>query len=231
MDHAIDAKLLCNTGLLFRYQDSAILVDALNGAIGSFYEIPDETARQIIAGEGEYAKIDGLFYSHLHPDHYNQEKNEAFLRRHPDVTAFFPTPETQDHGILHAGAFTVEYQYLEHVPCDYVWAKHYVLLVSAGGVRVYLTSDAALDIPAHRAFLNGRRADYAFWNAMYLSYAQTRRLMEESARKNFIYHVPVPAADRSGICRKIERNYQRFSDQLQEITLLERYPEPLTLTP
>jgi len=231
MAPTIHATLLCNAGLLFRYEDSAILVDALNSPIRSFYAVPERTAAEIIEGAGKFACVDGLFYTHLHPDHYDQAKNAAFLRAHPGVAAFFPTPDTPDHGVLTAGKFTVEYGYLEHTPCEYTWAKHYVLLVSAGGVSVYLTGDASLDAHAHRAFLAGRRADCGFWNAMYLSYPQTRRLMRESARSSFIYHVPLPATDESGICRKIASNYRRYAQELRGVAVLDRYPTVLSITP
>jgi len=226
----IHAELLCSTGLLFQYGDSSILVDALNSPIRSFYAIPDGTAAEIIGGTGRFARVDGLFYSHLHPDHYDQAKNEAFLRSHPETVAFFPTAATPEHGVLRAGAFTVEYGYLEHTPCDYTWAKHYVLLVSAGDASVYLTTDAALDPAAHLAFLNGRRADCAFFNAMYLSHPETRRLMRACARRVCIYHVPLPATDESGICRKIESNFRRFPRELRGIQVLDRYPYPLEIS-
>ncbi|MCI8525791.1 MAG: hypothetical protein HFF17_07695 [Oscillospiraceae bacterium] len=231
MAETLQAVLLSSTGLFFSCGTSSILVDVLNGAFRCFRAVDAGTARAVILGEPPYDQVDGIFYSHLHPDHYDQASNAAFLRRHPGISAFFPQADTPDHGVVHTGAFTVEYQYLEHVPCDYAWAKHYVFLISAGGTSVYLTTDAGLAVEGHRAFLGGRPVDYAFWNAIYLSYPQTRRLLREAAAKTYIYHMPEPAGDTSGICRKAARNFARYPEELAACTVLTQYPSALSLPP
>ncbi len=227
MEH-LQARLLCNAGLYFRCGDSAVLVDALNQPFRRFKAVPDKTAELLIQGLAPYERIDGLFYTHLHPDHYEQVRNQAFLQRHLGVQAFFPVQETLEHGFIRAGGFSVEYQYIEHTPCDYAWAKHYVLLLSAGGSTVYVAADAELDPVAHRAFLAERRIDYGFFNAMYLSHHETRRLLREAVGKAFIYHMPESLDD--GICRKAVRNFARFPEELKGITLLDHYPMDLDLS-
>ena len=225
----LQARLLCSAGLYFRCGDSAILVDALNQPFRSFKAVPDDTAERLIRGQAPYERIDGLFYTHLHPDHYDQDRNRAFLERCPGVRTFFPVRETPEHGLIRAGKFTVEYQYFEHTPCDYAWAKHYVLLLSAGGSTVYIAADAELNPAAHWEFLSGRSVDYGFFNAIYLSYCETRRLLREAVGRAFIYHMPESKND--GIYRKAVRNFARFPEELKGITLLDRYPMDLDLPP
>lgn len=221
----MEATLLCSTGLLLCHGKSAILFDGLNGHHGSFKQIDRTLARGIIQGTlPPDAHIDGLFYSHLHPDHYDQSDNAAFLRNHPHVATFFPTPGMPDHGILQVGAFTVEYQYHEHMPCDYVWAKHYTFFVQAGETSFYLTADAELSPEKHRTFLHGRIADHGFYNAVYLSYPETRQLLRETARHAWIYHMPEPEIDGSGICKKAAKNLARYGAEVPNVTVLEQYP-------
>lgn len=230
MATTLQAVLLSSTGIAFTYGDSTLLVDVLNGKYGSFYQIPAATAESVVAGLPPYDHVDGLIYSHLHPDHYDQQRNTEFLRHHPSVRTFFPTPETPDRGILQAGAFQVRYGYLEHTPCDYTWAKHYVFWITVGDTHVYLTTDARLSVEEHLAFLEGRQADFAFFNSMYLSHPETRRLMTQAARRTFIYHMPEPETDRSGICRKAALNFRRYPEELRSVTLLEQYPSVLHLS-
>ena len=227
METLLSARLLSSAGLAFTCGTSTVLVDVLNGSAGSFYRLPRATAADIISGRPPYDHVDGLFYTHLHPDHYDQADNTAFLQTHPRSAVFFPTVEAPAHGVLQAGRFTLEYQEMAHTPCDFPWVRHYVLLLSAGGTTVYLTSDAALDPSAHLSFLNGRQADYGFWNAMYLSYPETRQLLRRCARKSFIYHMPPSAEDR--ICRKVVRNFQRYGGELTGVTVLGAYPLQLLL--
>ncbi len=231
MDGRLTARLLCSTGLAFFCRGETALVDVLNGSWGSFYRLPRETARAVIDGEPPYGRVSALLYTHLHPDHYDQQDNQAFLDRHPGVTTFFPTAATADQGRLTAGPFQVEYRYLEHAPWDGPWTKHYVLLLSAGGTTVYLAADGRLAPEEHLAVLGGRVADYGFFNAMYLSRPETRRLMGQCARRVFIYHMPPAATDRSGICRKAALNFQRYPEELQRVTLLDGYPRELALPP
>ena len=152
MATALQAVLLSSTGLAFTYEGATLLVDVLNGKYGSFYQIPSQTADAVVGGEPPYDRVVGLLYSHLHPDHYDQQRNTAFLRHHPGVQTFFPTPDTPDQGELHMGPFSVRYGYLEHTPCDYAWAKHYVFWIAAGNLSVYLTTDARLVPEEHLAF-------------------------------------------------------------------------------
>lgn len=229
MTRGLHAVLLSNTGLLLRCGASAVLVDVLNQPFRTFKGIPDETAGRIVRGEPPFERVDGLFYTHLHPDHYDKARNTAFLERHPGAVTFLPAPETPDRGTVRAGVFTLEYHYLEHIPCDYPWVKHYVFLLSAGGVTLYMSSDASLDPNVHRAILAGRRPDYGFFNAMYLSYPETRVLLREAVGKSFIYHLPEMEGD--GIRRKAARNFERYPEQLRGVGLLDRYPFELELPP
>ncbi len=227
--NGLRAKLLCNCGLYLQYGSSAILVDALNQPFRSFQDIPDDTAGQLIRALPPYEQIDGIFYTHLHPDHYEETRNRTFLEHHPGIPHFFPRPETSEQGRIEAGAFTVEYRHLEHIPCDHAWVKHYVLLIFAGDVTVYLTADALPDPAAHREVLAGRRADHGFFNALWLSFPETRAFLQEGVGKSYIYHMPPLASD--GICRKASRNLARFPGELHGVTVLDRYPYDIELPP
>ena len=106
---------------------------------------------------------------------------------------------------------------------------HGVYFISAAGVSVYVTADARIDAVQHRAILRGRRADAAFWNGQILSYPETRALLTEAAKKNYVYHIPVDEKDACGVRRKCERNMARFGAELPNVSLLEAYPSQILL--
>lgn len=223
------ATLLSNAGILFSYRGEQIIIDVLNGAVQSFVPISVSTAQAVINGAAPYQNIRGIFYTHLHPDHYEQRSNAAFLAAHPNVTAFFPVASSPDFMCFQVGGFSLEAHYVEHIACDYPWAKHYVYLLHAGDTSVYLTADAAPETTLHHNALKGRRVDYAFWNSIYLSSAQTRNLLIETANKSFIYHMPTQKDDTSGIWKKAQRNMERNADLTKYVSILDEYPTELSL--
>ena len=62
-----------------------------------------------------------------------------------------------------------------------------------------------------------------------LSYPETRALLPEAAKKNYVYHIPVDEKDACGVRRKCERNMARFGAELPNVSLLEAYPSQILL--
>ena len=143
---------------------------------------------------------------------------------------FVPQPQTPPQLALQFGPFCVEYHQFAHTPVP-GWdaITHGVYFISAAGVSVYVTADARIDAVQHRAILRGRRADAAFWNGQILSYPETRALLPEAAKKNYVYHIPVDEKDACGVRRKCERNMARFGAELPKVSLLEAYPSQILL--
>ena len=136
----------------------------------------------------------------------------------------------QESVVVTAGPFTVECHRFPHISVPKIPdTAHFVLLVTAGASSVYITADAALDVQRHLAVLNGRIPDAAFWNSQYLSYPETRTLLREHARQNYVYHMPEGPADPSGIRRKCARNFERHAAELPNVTPLLDYPAALSL--
>ena len=92
-----------------------------------------------------------------------------------------------------------------------------------------MTADANLEPQMHRNFLNGRRADAAFWNSMYLSKPETRQILQQSAAQNYIYHMPKTRPDANGLWRKCENNFKRYGNELGHVTVIDHYPMDIEL--
>lgn len=216
--------LLCNAGLAIETEKDMILVDAPNGSAFPFYAMPTELWNEICQRKESYNKLRGFFFTHNHPDHYDRER----LLSYPDqtLTCFVPGNNTTN-GVLQIGEFLIEFHKIAHAPIPNA-PPHVVAFITAEGKRIYIAADAETDAEQHMAFFNGRKADVAFWNAMYLSKPQTRALMAQTSERNYIYHMPLAEVDQS-IWRKCEKNYLRYPDELQSVKVFEKYTSTIEI--
>ena len=224
----MEITLLCNAGLALSYEGATLLVDVPNGVCAPFHTLDDDLWQKILAHESPYENICGLYVTHDHPDHFDREKVSAYCARWPQTPVFLPGKDTQQ-GTVVMGPFVISYGRLPHAPLDGETPPHVVTWIAAGDQSVYLAADAATDVQAHRDFLKGRRANAAFWNSMYLSQPQTRQLLREAAAHSYIYHMPAENPDGFGLWRKCQLNVQRHGQDLQTVTVLDRYPGSITL--
>ena len=100
--------LICNCGLALESSGQTLLIDALTQELAPFYRAPEKTRREIIAGEGAYASVCGLLFTHLHPDHFDREAAEEFSARHENTLVYIPSRREPAPETLSIGNFTVE---------------------------------------------------------------------------------------------------------------------------
>lgn len=218
--------LLCNCGLAVECSGAVLLVDVPNGSAPPFYRLPADAWQRILDRRPPYDRLAGIYITHLHPDHCDLEALRAFQRRWPDVPCLLPS-EAAPRGAVNLGPFAVEYAAFPHAPIANP-PLHRVTWIRAGAQSIYLAADAALEPEAHRAFLRGRRADAAFFNAMYLSRPETRRLLGEAAAQCCIYHMP-REGEGLEIWAKCRRNLERYPEALAQVRVLGSYPTVLEL--
>lgn len=214
--------LLCNAGLALETAEGLLLVDVPNCPSPPFYGLPEGTWQAILNREPPYDKICGFWFTHDHPDHFDRARMEAYLTRWPKTKVFLPNEGTEG-GRAHMGPFSMEYRRFDHAPIPEA-PPHVVTWIETGEGSVYLAADAALDAERHRSFLRDRRADAAVWNSMYLSRPETRALLRDAARRNYICHMPAQRSDDGGLWRKLEMNFKRFGPELETVTVWETYP-------
>ncbi len=222
----VRGTLLCNAGLALEYDGALLLVDVLNRESRPFYGLPEETARKIQGMEPPYDRLCGLYFTHTHPDHCDLEAVARFQAAWPQIPVFLPE-KYPAAGTLTMGPFRLEFMRVPHAPMPQETPAHVVTWIRAGEKTLYVAADAALDCEAHRRFWRTRKADAAFWNAMYLSRPETRALLAEGAERNYIYHMPANRQDDGGIWRKCQANLRRHGGELQTVAILDRYPQDL----
>ncbi len=220
--------LICNCGLVFSSGETCLLIDALTQELAPFYRAPESVRQEIVTGTGEYRKTCGLLFTHLHPDHYDKEAAQAFAQYHLRAALYVPNRRELPPERLTVGSFTVELHRVRHTQvAGYGKSTVDVMIVSAEGKRVYVSSDAAPEVSLHESVLHGRRMDAAFWNGEMLLYKPEREALCRFAAQNFIYHIPGDPQD--GFRRKLERLRGRYPAELETVRLLGDYPSEIIL--
>ena len=220
--------LICNCGLVFSSGETCLLIDALTQELAPFYRAPESVRQEIVTGTGEYRKTCGLLFTHLHPDHYDKEAAQAFAQYHLRTALYVPNRRELPPERLTVGSFTVELHRVRHTQvAGYGKSTVDVMIVSAEGKRVYVSSDAAPEVSLHESVLHGRRMDAAFWNGEMLLYKPEREALCRFAAQNFIYHIPGDPQD--GFRRKLERLRGRYPAELETVRLLGDYPSEIIL--
>lgn len=216
-------SVLCSCGVFLRTEKAAMLIDAPNDGFAPFSEFPDEELQKIIKAEPPYDVPLCIAFTHTHPDHYSESKLDRIRKHRPETQVILPSAKAQEY-CLFGGEFSVFTYPVSHTPAPaFPDSTHNVIFISSE-ISVYITADALCDVTQHRLILGGRKADAAFWNGQYLSYPETRKLLSDAAKQNYIYHNPVDAEDVSGIRRKAERSMRRFGEELKNTELILSYP-------
>lgn len=224
----MEITLLCNAGLAITCEGYTLLVDLPNRELAPYYRLPDAVWQEILSRNAPYMSPAGIFITHDHPDHCDRDKVALFRKRWPQVPVFLPESAAEE-GTLLWDPFSIRWKRVDHAPMDIPTPPHVVTWIEARGHTIYLAADARPDPEDHRNFLRGRVADVAFWNSMYLSRAETRKLLADTAKRSYIYHMPPERPDPGGMWKKCFRNFQRFGHELQNVVVLERYPTSISL--
>ena len=222
----MEITLLCNAGLTICCDNQTLLVDVPNCDMPPYASLGTGEWDKILNRQDPYQRICGLYYTHNHPDHYHKDRVAEFRKKWPDIPCFLPD-ENSEKGTLVMGPYVISYGTVEHAPMDVATPPHVVTWIRAGSKSIYIAADAKLDCHEHEAFLKGRVADLAFWNAMYLSRAETRELMRKTAKKNYIYHMPQFEPDEYGIWKKCRNNLRRYKDELSSVSIISDYPSKI----
>lgn len=220
--------LICNCGLVFSSGGEFLLIDALTQELAPFYRAPESVRQEIVTGTGAYEKTCGLLFTHLHPDHYDQEAAQAFAQYHLRAALYVPNRRELPPERLTVGSFTVELHRVRHTQvAGYGKSTVDAMIISAEGKSVYVASDSAPEVSLHESVLHGRRIDAAFWNGEMLLYKPEREALCRFAAQNFIYHIPGDPQD--GFRRKLDRLRGRYPAELETVRLLGDYPSEIIL--
>lgn len=190
-----------NSGLYFKSETGGILVDGLHhGRSEGFSLMPSDLTEML-------PPIDGLLFTHLHPDHFNREVMLDLLCQNPALSVYGPylSESNVKTNILSSGLTELS------LPGAFVLARptvhdgekfkndpHMSYLLSMGGEQFYIAGDADLSVKDAEVFVpnvaNGIIA--AFFNIYQISskqYPEFIRILQPA--RIFLYHLPFKEDD------------------------------------
>jgi len=90
-DNNLMVHYIANEGFLMESSGIKVLIDALFNTGLDRYACPDSVLlSQMILAHSPFEKIDYLFFTHNHPDHFNDSLVYAFLKQHPESIIVCP---------------------------------------------------------------------------------------------------------------------------------------------
>lgn len=88
----IEVTYLGNEGFLVRSGSQAVLFDALFGAgLPDYDRVPATTVHDMETARSLFTRINAIFISHVHPDHFDLASTARFLKSHPETVVVAPS--------------------------------------------------------------------------------------------------------------------------------------------
>jgi L-ascorbate metabolism protein UlaG (beta-lactamase superfamily) len=251
MDTQVRVTLVANAGVLLRYRDTAILLDALFSEEEAPYcAASPAVTEKLLCGEPPFEQIDYVLFTHLHADHFSEAATREFLSRRQirglvlpasgqsDFPSFVketgtPCSVLTEHTRETLFRLSAEIQITAfrtlHLDRKYHDIPHFCYLIAFGEKKLLFTSDADYTEESF-AFLREETVTAAFVNPMFFSDLRRRRFFRGSlpAENIVVYHLPFPA-DGEQLQRMFAQNLRTWPEDGPPVTVLERELETIVL--
>lgn len=200
-----------NCGVIIEGEKSTVSIDALHDHEEKpFSTVPGPVIDRIMNG----IRIDVMFYTHLHRDHFSRELNREYTGRyHPETV--MPEDElatiglSGDSGTISVKKFGLEadYKRLIHSGDRYKDVINYGFYIVFEGVSFLTLGDGAVSAEGIDELIRGRRCDYALINFPFYTLSEGRKIITETIKPKaaIIQHLPFEKDDRFQYRRALEK--------------------------
>lgn len=196
-----------NEGIFLKNRNVSILFDGIhNGTEVGCSDMPIGLLKNLEHGSGLFADLDGIFFTHLHIDHFEKQKAEAYVNSRK-VFAYGPGWEKSnihiqriDEDVIkmrihHMQIFAVR---TVHDGERFVNDVHVSYLVDTGEDAWVLGGDAILNVREAEIFrkLTKHEISGVFVNVYHiLAEKQTTFIQTLQPEHVYLYHMPFPEDD------------------------------------
>lgn len=214
-----------NTGLFFYHGATGILVDGIhNGRKVGMSEMSDEWERDLNRSAGIFAHTDALIFTHLHPDHFCEEKVNGFLEDHKEISSYGPSwgksnvkkAEISDRmGCIKIGDANIITMKTIHDGEIYRQDPHESLILQMGKETFFIAGDAELfEADAEDVLRVTDHVDMAFVNLYQLGGKTGMEFLNRLKPDRIVlYHLPEPEDDDWNYCLMGRQSEKRIRKQ------------------
>lgn len=198
-----------NAGLYLTDSQTGLLVDGLHkGAFFGMSCMPEELKDQAKKQEGIFRGLNGLLFTHLHDDHYDQRKVIRFLSQSPNTALWGPGldacglteyTETTSGCQFRVGDFRICAYKTRHSGNEFLDVAHTSLLLRSGinEETIFVAGDALfVSEEADEILADAGHIDKAFVNLYHLiEQSSIEFLLRLKPGRVLLYHRPLPEDD------------------------------------
>lgn len=201
-----------NAGLYLTSRQTALLIDGIHeGPVNGFSGMPAVLSEQLLYGYGVFAHLDGLLFTHLHPDHYDADKVNRMLDTRSGLALWGPGlssrgiseyRETSSGCTFRIGDFRIFAYPTVHSGVPFREEPHRSLLIRNETTdEAFLISGDAVFSPELADTVNENAGGpgsvtAAFINVYHLIEEPSRAfLLRLAPARMFLYHRPLPEDD------------------------------------
>ena len=255
MEPQIQITFVANAGLLLRYRNTSILLDALfSDASCSFCEPSPATREKLLGGRLPFDSVDYVLFTHLHKDHFSAELTQEFLRRHTVKGLLLPASkdleqkgffnfvketgspcfvltEHTSQSVFHlSDGIQISAFRTLHLDEKYHDVLHFCYRITCEEISLLFTSDAD-NTRESFSLLGTEPLRAAFVNPLFFSDLQRRRFFHGALPTEaiIVYHLPFPPEDREPLQRMFTRSLQAWPEDGPHVIVLDRELETIVL--
>jgi len=255
----INVTLLANEGILLQFQDVKIMIDGISkDESGAWSSISDHVYADLLAGEKPlFQKIDYVFYTHCHSDHFSAELTEKFLQKHRVKGLIMPDLETRGYGSLRRTAarqadevwlLSLEFGQKKEIRltdeisltvfrsiheggAKNISIENYCYILNLNGRKVFIIADGEYNSEYFTRMLADESIETAFINPMFLNGADGRKVVLDSIKADrlIVYHIPFAEKDQMGFRNIVSHDVKKYRDILPPTDVLWDELQELTI--
>ncbi|WP_320007688.1 MBL fold metallo-hydrolase [Maridesulfovibrio sp.] len=236
----VDVTLVANAGVMVRYDGTDILIDGIHDEGGHpFSRVSPMDLHLMKTGTPPFNRIDYLFFSHEHPDHFTPSLVNEYLKNRPVKFIVVPRSSNgskatdgllaeireRDIHYLISGLEPGEFDSLDltkdlrltiigtrHMGPQYHDIRNDCFLLEMNGIKILFTGDADHVAEYYEKPLQGVELEAVFVNPLFYHNREGRRIITEifKPRNVIVYHMPEENNDPMQLRLTVERAREKY---------------------